>query len=51
MEYNKMVGAFLTGDGVDGHAAVALDEDVDGVPEHARAEQQRGDVVEHDACG
>lgn len=40
----------FTGDGGDGHAAVALDEDVDGVLEHPRAQQQRRDVVEHDAC-
>jgi hypothetical protein len=39
-----------TGDGVDAHPAVALDEQVDGVLEHPGAQQQRGDVVEHDAC-
>ena len=45
-----MVFRELTGDCGDGHAAVALDEDVDGVLEHPGPQQQRGDVVEHDAC-
>jgi hypothetical protein len=40
----------VTGDGVDGHATVALQEDVHGVLEHRRPEEQRRDVVEHDAC-
>jgi hypothetical protein len=40
----------VTGDGVDGHATVALQEDVHGVLEHCRPEEQRRDVVEHDAC-
>ena len=41
---------FFTCDGGDAHAAVALDEHVHGVLEHARPQQQLRDVVEHDPC-
>lgn len=40
----------ITGDGGDAHAAVALNEDVHGVLEHPGPQQQRRDVVEHNAC-
>lgn len=39
-----------TGDGVDAHALISLDEHVNRVLEHPRSEQQRRYVVEHDPC-